>query len=103
MDFLIPNAYAQGAAGAAPGNPFISFLPLIVLFGPAVTLPDCHPEQREGSVRRPAPDEQAVGTMPPCIAPGHVIPGAALVGAQAPLALRCARRLAMPDPSLRSG
>ncbi len=33
MDFLIPNAYAQGAAGAAPGNPFISFLPLIVLFG----------------------------------------------------------------------
>ena len=33
MDFLIPNAYAQGAAGAAPGNPFITFLPLIVLFG----------------------------------------------------------------------
>jgi len=33
MDFLIPNAYAQGAGGAAPSNPFITFLPLIVLFG----------------------------------------------------------------------
>lgn len=32
MDFLISNAYAQGAAGAAP-NPIMQFLPLIILFG----------------------------------------------------------------------
>ena len=32
MDFLITNAYAQGAPAAAP-NPLVSFLPLIILFG----------------------------------------------------------------------
>ena len=33
MDFLIPNAYAQATGGAAPSNPFFTFLPLIALFG----------------------------------------------------------------------
>lgn len=32
MDFLISSAYAQ-AAPAAPPNPLMSFLPLIILFG----------------------------------------------------------------------
>jgi preprotein translocase subunit YajC len=33
MDFLISSAYAQAAPGAAPPNPLMSFLPLIILFG----------------------------------------------------------------------
>ena len=33
MDFFIPSAHAQPAAPGAAGNPLISFLPLIVLFG----------------------------------------------------------------------
>jgi preprotein translocase subunit YajC len=33
MDFLISNAYAQAAPGAAAPNPLVSFLPLIILFG----------------------------------------------------------------------
>ena len=34
MDFLISSAYAQAAADpAAAPNPFVSFLPLIILFG----------------------------------------------------------------------
>jgi preprotein translocase subunit YajC len=34
MDFLISNAYAQAAGGAAAApNPLMSFLPLIILFG----------------------------------------------------------------------
>ena len=33
MDFLIGNAYAQAAGQPAAGNPLITFLPLIILFG----------------------------------------------------------------------
>ncbi|MEO8459247.1 MAG: preprotein translocase subunit YajC [Dokdonella sp.] len=33
MDFLINVAHAQAAAPGAAGNPLMSFLPLIVLFG----------------------------------------------------------------------
>jgi preprotein translocase subunit YajC len=32
MDFLISNAYAQAAAGAAT-NPLLQFAPLVILFG----------------------------------------------------------------------
>jgi|SRR5690606_11221572 len=33
MDLLISSAFAQAAPGAAPANPLVSFLPLIVIFG----------------------------------------------------------------------
>jgi preprotein translocase subunit YajC len=33
MDFLISTAHAQATAPAAQGNPLLSFLPLIILFG----------------------------------------------------------------------
>lgn len=33
MDFLIASAHAQAAGQPAAGNPLISFLPLIILFG----------------------------------------------------------------------
>lgn len=33
MDFLISTAHAQAAATGAAGNPIMTFLPLIILFG----------------------------------------------------------------------
>jgi preprotein translocase subunit YajC len=33
MNLSIPLVMAQAAAPAAPGNPFVTFLPLLVLFG----------------------------------------------------------------------